>query len=281
MSTAVNGVAVQALPPFVPPPAANAEATAKKFTPAKLREIDRKLRQPFPPELISWKPQVVSYKGENSTAMGAAYADNRAYTDRLNQVAGSDGWSQSVVLSTSSTYEKEVKKKEKNPETGAWDIETSKILRTARISAVVTVTINGLGSHSNVGESDIADENATTSAYAQGFKRACTEFGLGRYLYDLPATGWLPYDTKSKKFKTEPQLPDWAIPREECMDCRGTISAVTTKDGTAHSVEQVIARSTEVHGRQLCGKCHLVASKKMQERAGKANIGVPAPGVAA
>ena len=128
--------------------------------------------------------------------MGAAYADPRAYTDRLNEVVGIDGWSQNVVLSTSPTYEKEIRKKEKNDATGQWE-ETHKTARTARISAVVTVTINGLGSRSNVGESDIADENATTSAYAQGFKRACAEFGLGRYLYDLPETGWLPYDTKT------------------------------------------------------------------------------------
>lgn len=59
-----------------------------------MRELEDRLRKPFPPELIYWKPQVVSYKGAESTAKGAAYADIRAYSERLNQVVGLNGWSQ-------------------------------------------------------------------------------------------------------------------------------------------------------------------------------------------
>ena len=144
--------------PYVSPPQPPALAepvkTSAKLTPAKLRDIQQRLREPFAAELVYFKPQVVSYKGADSTAKGAAYADARAYSDRLNEVVGIDGWSQTAVISTSPTYEKEIKKKEKTPQTGQWDVETSKTVRIARISAVVTVTINGVGSHSNVGESE-------------------------------------------------------------------------------------------------------------------------------
>ena len=57
-------------------PSTEALKMSTKLTPAKLRELDSRLREPFPPELIYWKPQLVSYKGEDSTAKGAAYADN-------------------------------------------------------------------------------------------------------------------------------------------------------------------------------------------------------------
>ncbi len=39
----------------------------------------------------------------------------------------------------------------------------------------------------DVGEcAQASDENAWTSATMQAFKRACSAFGLGRYLYNLP-----------------------------------------------------------------------------------------------
>lgn len=268
--------------PYVPPPQPPALAEpvkmSAKLTPAKLRDIQQRLREPFAAELVYFKPQVVSYKGADSTAKGAAYADARAYSDRLNEVVGIDGWSQTAVISTSPTYEKEIKKKEKNPQTGQWDVETSKTVRIARISAVVTVTINGVGSHSNVGESDISDENATTIAYAQAFKRACVEFGLGRYLYDLPETGWLPFDTKTRQFKTQPTLPDWAIPKKPCSDCHVPIGPVSIQ-GVVYAIDTIIERSLKTYGRQLCGKCSQKAAKDAKERAGR-EIGVPAPAAA-
>ena len=42
------------------------------------------------------------------------------------------------------------------------------------------------------------DENTATEAYSQAFRRACAQFLLGRYLYDLPKLT-LPYDPKSKR----------------------------------------------------------------------------------
>src|SRR6202795_3169331 len=45
---------------------------------------------------------------------------------------------------------------------------------------------------------------------AQSFKRACSCFGLGRYLYYFTGT-WVDLDDR-KRPKTIPKLPDWATP---------------------------------------------------------------------
>ena len=54
------------------------------------QEVFDALSEPFEPYLIEWKPQAVAKDG--LTALAAAYADPRAYIDRLNEVVGSE-WS--------------------------------------------------------------------------------------------------------------------------------------------------------------------------------------------
>jgi hypothetical protein len=66
------------------------------------------------------------------------------------------------------------------------------------------------GSHSATGEEWADDDNAATAAEAQSFKRACSCFGLGRYLYYLSGT-WVDLDYR-KRPKTIPTLADWATP---------------------------------------------------------------------
>jgi len=47
-------------------------------------------------------------------------------------------------------------------------------------------------------------EIAGTAAEAQAFKRACSMFGLGRYLYGLPAL-WVDYDAQTRQFTAQGQ----------------------------------------------------------------------------
>jgi hypothetical protein len=42
-------------------------------------------------------------------------------------------------------------------------------------------------------------------------KRAAVKFGIGRYLYRLPAQ-WQDYDPQRRQFVKTPSLPPWAIP---------------------------------------------------------------------
>lgn len=48
---------------------------------------------------------------------------------------------------------------------------------------------------------------------AQALKRACSRFGLGRYLYDLGPC-WLPLDRDGRP-TVVPELPQWAWPRND------------------------------------------------------------------
>lgn len=125
--------------------------------------ILQELKRPFHPSAIEWKPQATTKDG--SKAMAAAYADLRAYQNRLDEVCGMD-WSVTYT---------------------PWG---------DRI--VCHVTIKGV-TRSSSGEGDKQSEKseiAGTAAEAQAFKRACAMFGLGRYLYEFP-TSWVEFDGKT------------------------------------------------------------------------------------
>lgn len=130
-----------------------------------LHQVLEELRKPFHPSQVTWKPGAV--KGERALAL--AYADLRAYMNRLDEVCGSD-WSVN--------YE-------------PWGSD--------RI--ICRLTIAG-ATRSSTGETTNESERSEiggTVAEAQAFKRACAMFGLGRYLYNLP-TVWADYDPTTKQF---------------------------------------------------------------------------------
>ena len=109
-----------------------------------------------------------------------AYADPRAYTDRLNAVFGPAGWTRDYRVQVVQNFERK--------ERGA----TERTI-TAKIVVTCKLTIHGFGAHTGLGEEWADNENAGTAAEAQAFKRACSCFGLGRYLYDLEGQ-WMDLD---------------------------------------------------------------------------------------
>jgi hypothetical protein len=121
------------------------------------------------------------------------YADQRAYTDRLNALLTPAGWTRKYTIHTSANFERS---------------KDQKIV--AKVMVTCEVTVFGLGSHSATGEEWADDDNAVTSAEAQSFKRACACLGLGRYLYYFTGT-WVDLD-EHKRPKTVPQLAGWATP---------------------------------------------------------------------
>jgi Rad52/22 family double-strand break repair protein len=121
------------------------------------------------------------------------YADQRAYTDRLNTLFTPADWTRRYAIHTSANFERS---------------KDQKIV--AKVLVTCELTIFGLGSHSATGEEWADDDNACTSAEAQSFKRACACLGLGRYLYYFTGT-WVDLD-ECKRPKTVPQLAGWATP---------------------------------------------------------------------
>jgi hypothetical protein len=167
-----------------------------------LKEIHRQLAEPFDPGEIKWRVTATSTQqtkhGLQKRGQVVAYADQRAYSDRLNEVFGEWGWTRNYDVQVAQNFERR-----------APGDKTQKAA-SAKVVVVAKVTVHGLGSHTGVGEEWADNDNAATAAEAQAFKRACSVFGLGRYLYDVPAV-WVDLDQYNRPVQT-PTLPDWAMP---------------------------------------------------------------------
>jgi hypothetical protein len=148
---------------------------------------------PFEPTLIEWRVINTSKGSGSNRGQVIPYADQRAYTDRLNALFSPAGWTRKYTVHTSANFQR------------SKDQQT-----TAKVCVTCDLTIFGIGSHSATGEEWADNENALTAAEAQAFKRSCACFGLGRYLYHFTGT-WVDLDER-KRPKTTPKLAGWATP---------------------------------------------------------------------
>ncbi len=142
-------------------------------------DIMRRLAAPFDPSEVKWKPAVVS----GNRAIALAFVDARVIQDRLDDVLGTANWQD------------------------AYDVlpEGSVVCRLSIRIGSEWITKTDVGSPSE--QPDAGDR--MKSGFSDGLKRAAVKFGIGRYLYRLPAQ-WVDYDPSKKKFARDPQLPEWA-----------------------------------------------------------------------
>ena len=152
------------------------------------------LAEPFGATEIKWRVTHTSHDGTRGAVI--AFADPRAYTDRLNQLFTPSGWTRNYDVTTVSAVSRQ---------------KRDKIIQTGKVLVTCTLTIAKLGTHSGSGEQWADEQNAMTAAEAQAFKRSASCFGLGRYLYNLPET-WVSLDDRGKPIKL-PALPAWALPK--------------------------------------------------------------------
>jgi hypothetical protein len=161
-----------------------------QYSPEKIRELVGELEVPFDPSLVEWRVMTVA----NNRGQIMPYADQRAYTDRLNELFTPAGWTRKYTVHTSANFQRSRDKK-----------------MVAKVFVTCDLTIHGIGSHSATGEDWTDDDNAGTSAEAQAFKRACSCFGLGRYLYYFGGL-WVDLDERQRP-RELPQLFGWATPQ--------------------------------------------------------------------
>jgi hypothetical protein len=152
------------------------------------------LVEPFDPSEIKWRVTHSTQDGRRGAVI--AFANPRAYTDRLNHIFAPTGWTRSYDVTTLS---------------GVSRMKRDKLVPTGKVLVTCTLTIHGLGCHSGSGEEWADEQNAMTKSEAQAFKRACTCFGLGRYLYDF-AEMWVPINEHRQPLQI-PTLPQWALPK--------------------------------------------------------------------
>ena len=136
------------------------------------------LREPFPLTEIKFLPKSPTQRNNAWVCLALPYADKRAYEDRLNALVP-----------------------------GRWSTPAmSPLVAGNKLIIPVPLVICEIA-HTDVGEAFLTslsrkgepreEENAATEAYSQAFRRACAQFGLGRYLYDLPKA-WVPYDPQKR-----------------------------------------------------------------------------------
>jgi hypothetical protein len=144
------------------------------------------LTAPFQLTEVKFKPQ--SVKGNRALAL--AYIDCRVIQDRLDEVLGVENWMDEYEILTDGSVMCRLKLRMN----GDW------------------VTKTDVGSPSE--QPDSGDR--LKAAFSDALKRAAVKFGIGRYLYRLPAV-WCDYDPQKKQFSGTPQLPAWAIPKPKAV----------------------------------------------------------------
>lgn len=149
-------------------------------------ELLSALAEPFLEQDIQWRAGPVSRDKKKAQAL--PYAEPRIYEDRLNRVCPGN-WECHFI---------------------PWDKRL-----------ICEVTIHGV-TRASTGEENDGGFAPGTSTEAQAFKRACSKFGLGRYLYDI-VTEWVEYDDERKRLIRTPRLSKEFLPQP-----RGAKASQTT-----------------------------------------------------
>ena len=148
------------------------------------KEILKALQQPFELDELEWR--VGSTNAEKTKGIALVYLTSRAIQKRLDDVFGVFGWRNEF---------KEWKGKEQ--------------------ICGISVLFNGEWITKWDGASDTNTEG-TKGGLSGAMKRAAVQWGIGRYLYDIP-NEWVRIKQAGKSYKLDeiPKLPEWALPKFE------------------------------------------------------------------
>jgi hypothetical protein len=125
-----------------------------------------KLKEPFPPDRVSWR--VGSTNADKSRGMALAYIDARDVQDRLDTVCGT-----------------------------AWQCRYALLGVTTVCEIGIRIGDEWVWRADGAGATDFEGEKG---ALSDAFKRAAVKWGIGRYLYDVDAP-WVAIEGAGKSFK--------------------------------------------------------------------------------
>jgi len=143
------------------------------------REVEavmKALAAPFAPTEVRFKPAVVS----GNRALALAYVDARVIQDRLDDVLGVTGWQDDYEFLPDGSVVCRLRLRLG----GEW---------------ITKVDVGGPSEQPDEGD-------RRKAAVSDALKRAAVKFGIGRYLYRLPAQ-WHDYDPQRRQFVRPPTLP--------------------------------------------------------------------------
>ena len=148
----------------------------------KLSDVQKRLQAPFPAHTVSWKP--AAFNAERTRALLLAHVDARAVQDRLDAVCPDD-----------------------------WSFEMEVVSGAAIPTVKGRLTVLGV-TREDIGEAPEGSTAPYKAAASDAMKRCAVQFGIGRYLYDLPKQ-WADWDDARRGPKHLPELPEWARPDHE------------------------------------------------------------------
>lgn len=134
----------------------------------ELDHLFTRLAEPFDPSEIKWRVTHTSKDGSRGAVI--AFADPRAYTDRLNQLFTPTGWTRTYEVSHASSLTR---------------TKRDKLIQTGKVLVTCTLTIAGLGCHSGCGEEWSDAENVYALNAATG--QILWSFNTGGSVMDGPS----------------------------------------------------------------------------------------------
>jgi hypothetical protein len=193
------------------------------------------LAAPFPADTVKWFPG--STTKDKSRGMALAYIDARIVQRRLDAVLGPFGWSNDFA---------EVK---------------GRVVCTIRV--LNPDTKQWVSKADGAGDTAIEGEKGGLS---DAFKRAAVQWGVGRYLYDLPAV-WCELDQYGK-LKSTPTLPAWAVP-----EGGGTQAPTEANEAPGKDAPIKDATPPQLNLIRSLGRSHLLADEEKATLEGRLKEG--------
>jgi hypothetical protein len=148
-----------------------------------LKEIETKLKAPFRPDEIEYR--ISAKTADKTKGLAVAYIQARAVQNRLDEVLGFTNWKNEII-----------------------ETANGKICGLSlRINDEWITKYDG---------ADNTKIEATKGGISDSLKRAAVQWGIGRYLYNLPGQ-WVKIKNTYKdnyEIVERPKLPNWALPDE-------------------------------------------------------------------
>ena len=148
----------------------------------ELSNLEKELKKPFLPGEIEWR--ITAKSGDKTKGLVVPYITNRAIQNRLDEVCGIENWKNEFFICP----------------------DNSKICGIS-----IKIKDEWITKYDGASDTDI---EATKGGISNAMKRAAVQWGIGRYLYNLPSH-WVKIKPQGKNYIIDdklPELPSWALP---------------------------------------------------------------------